>query len=144
MPQIKHYVLDGFAHYKQIRFSRSCSVSLNYDLVVKTHRRVNGSEFIGLAYKTGQFAEVKRAYRKAKTLHPSADHIIAAYNLKTVSGHQNDGEIGGGYKLLQYLKQNKPLNTVVFVVRYRNGGNIGATRFELLEQVAEQATQRLR
>ena len=57
---------------------------------------MTGSEFIGFAFKTGQFAEVKRAYRKVKSLHPSADHIIGAYNLKNNWGFQDDSELGAG------------------------------------------------
>ena len=105
---------------------------------------LQGSEFIGFSFKTGQFAEVKRAYRKLKTIHPSADHIVAAYNLRNTSGYQDDGETGSGSRLLyNVLKESKPTNVVVFVVRYKNGLNIGPTRFELLEQAAEQAATRL-
>ena len=50
-----------------------------------------GSEFFGFAFKTGQLNEVKRVYRKVRCLQPSADHIDAAYNLKTLSGYQDDG-----------------------------------------------------
>ena len=117
---------------EKIKFSLSDTSSLE------------GSEFIAFAFKTGQLSEVKRAYRKVKTLHPSADHIVAAFNLKSVSGFQDDGELGGGYKMLQLLKENRPMNSVVFVVRHKNGGNIGVTRYELMEQVATQALTRLR
>ena len=105
---------------------------------------LNGSDFIGFAFKTGQMNEVRRAYRKIKIMHPSADHIVAAYNLKNASGHQDDDELSAGAKLLKYLRDTRPLNTVIFVVRYKNGGNLGFTRFELFEQAAEQATGKLK
>ena len=105
---------------------------------------LKGSDFIAFAFKTGQLNEVKRAYRKVRSMHPSADHVIAAYNLKNTAGYQDDDEYGASAKLLKYLKENRPLNTVVFVVRYKHGENIGSTRFELIEQVATQATSRLK
>ena len=105
---------------------------------------LNGSEFLAFSFKTGQFNEVKRAYRILKAMHSSADHTMAAYNLKSTSGYQDDGEVGASHKLLKFLQENKPLNTVVFVVRYKNGRNLGPTRFEMIEQAAIQATSRLK
>ena len=104
---------------------------------------LQGSDFIAFAMKTGQFLEVKRAYRKIKGMHSAADHIMAGYNLRMTSGYQVDGELGRASKIVKYLKDNKPLNMAVFIVRYKNGKNIGLMRFEIIEQVVQQATSRL-
>ena len=104
----------------------------------------NGSDFIAFAVKTGQMCEVRRAYHKIKHLHPSADHIVAAYNLCSNSGYQDDGELGSGHHLCTYLKESRPINTAVYVVRYKNGENLGPTRHEIMEQVVEQAMTRIK
>ena len=109
-------------------------------------KSLQGSEFMAFAFKTGQINEVKHAYQKLHTLHPSADHISVAYFLKCAQGYQDDGEHGAGSRLLKGLRdaQERPSNTVVFMVRYKNGFNLGLTRFELIDQVAAQAVSRLK
>ena len=104
---------------------------------------LNGSDFLGFAYKSWDIPEIKRAYHKLRGLHPSADHITAANNLRNSSAFQDDGEFGAGTKLLQILKDERPLNIVVFVVRYHKGEKLGPVRFEHMKQAAEQAITRL-
>ena len=105
---------------------------------------LNGTELLYFAFKTGQLNEVKRTYRKIRSMHPSADHVIAAYSLKTKSGYQDDDEHGTSSRLLKTMQANKSVNTAVFVVRYKNGNNLGPTRFEMIEQSAMQAINRLK
>ena len=149
----KRVLIDGIAVEKQVLSPQP--IELFADRAEREKRdkikfatsdtaSLQGSEFLGFAFKTGQLNEVKRAYRKIRTIHPSADHIMLAYYLKTTSGFQDDGEIGGASRLLKFLKENRPQNTVVFVVRYKNGKNLGPTRFEMIEQAAEQAVSRLK
>ena len=67
-----------------------------------------GSDFQAYAVKTGQFLEVQRAYRKVRTVHPSATHVMATFNLKSTSGFQDDGEFGPAHKLLKQIKGGAP------------------------------------
>ena len=61
--------------------------------------------FIAYALHTGNFTEVKRAYRKVRMIHPGADHVVAAYNFQNgIQGYQDDGEIAAGFKLMEYIK----------------------------------------
>ena len=105
---------------------------------------LEGSNFVGYACKASNITEVQRAYRKIKIMHPSADHIVAAYNMKSSDGYQDDEEFAAGYKLLNYLKAHRSPNVAVFVVRYKSGGNLGITRFEMMENAIVQAMQRLK
>ena len=111
----KTVIVDGHATEKQLlppqpmemfadKLERDKHDKIKF--AVSDTNSLQGSEFIAFAFKTGQFNEVKRAYHKIRTLHPSVDHIIAAYNLKNVSGYQDDEEYGASSKLLKYLKEN--------------------------------------
>ena len=63
-----------------------------------------------------------------KQLHPSAAHIVAAYNIKNAEGYQDDREYGAGHRALATLHSHNYNNAAVFTVRYHNGPNIGPRR----------------
>ena len=109
---------------------------------VKSER---GSNFIAMVVKVSQFADVKRAYRKARSLYPAANHLVAAYKLKNgYEGFQDDLEYGAGHRLLKALKAMTPLSgTAVFVARTYDGSHIGPIRHELFADTMKQAVNRL-
>ena len=93
----------------------------------------SGSKFQAYAIKLQSITEAKRAYTRVKQIHPSASHIVAAYNTKGGSGHQDDREFGAGYQLQSLLNKGSFINTTVYVVRYHEGPNLGPRRHILYE-----------
>ena len=101
------------------------------------------SLFQAYAYKTGQMHEVRRAYRKIRRLHPSSDHIMAAYVLRTHKGFQDDGEHGAAHRLLKLIQEEEMNNIYVFVVRNFGGTHLGQCRFEIIRECGKQAISRI-
>ena len=103
----------------------------------------DNSEFVAYAVKCGHFADVKRAYRKVKSINPSVDHVIAGYNLKNgYKGYQDDNEYGMGYKLQTLLQEEYHPNVAVFVTRIYGRVHLGAKRFKIVDDLARQALTR--
>ena len=48
--------------------------------------------FKARAVKVSSIAEVKRAYKKVKLLHPGADHIMTAHSVANTADSHDDGE----------------------------------------------------
>ena len=103
---------------------------------------VHDSTFQAFAAKTSQTIEVHRAYRRVRSLHPSATHVIAAANLKGFQGYQDDGEHGAGHKLYKMLANTYEPGITVFVVRVFGRRKIGSDRFSAIEEVAREAAER--
>ena len=95
------------------------------------------------AFKTGQMHEVRRAYRKIKRLHPAADHVVAAYIIRSHKGYQDDREYGAAHRLLKKVEGENTNNVAVYVVRYFSGLHLGPRRFEIINECGIQAVRRL-
>ena len=131
---------------------------------------VQNSSFMAYACRASQLIEVKRAYRRIRRLHPGADHIVAAYSIKSHRGYQDDGEHSAGYKLLRYMEgetdqdeegeeeqaeddgfqqqkgrkeKKKTANTAVFVVRLFGGVHLGPDRFKHIRNAGLEALKKL-
>ena len=105
----------------------------------------SNSDFQAYAVKTNSQAEVNRAYRKVRSLHPSATHVIAVFNFKTKNGFQDDGEHGAGFKLLKAIQAEtgNNVNIAVFVTRVYGGVHMGQYRHKVIKEVALQAIRRI-
>ena len=106
-----------------------------------------GSTFMAYAAKTSHIQEVRRAYRKVKTLHPNADHVIGVYMVKANTGYQDDLEHGAGHRLLAAVKGHRDdlkTNFAVFVVRVYGGIHLGPARFHIINKIGQQALMRLK
>ena len=102
------------------------------------------STFLAYAIKANQIHDVRRAYRKVRRLHASADHVIGAYSIRNHKGYQDDAEHSAGYKLLnECIIQKKLHNVAVFVVRVFGGQRLGPRRFHFISSAGHQALQRL-
>ena len=101
------------------------------------------SDFQAYALKTGHMAEVKRAYKKVRRLHPAATHVIGAFIFKAKCGFQDDNEYSAGHKLLAAIKQENMTNVAVFVCRAYGGINLGPKRHQYIKDVALQAISRI-
>lgn len=107
-------------------------------------RRDNSSTFTAFAAHVHSMTEARRFYTKIKQLHPSADHVIAAYKLATVQGYNDDFEYGAGVKILSLFDVQKIQDVITIVVRYYSGKHMGPKRFQCITEVANTAIVRLK
>ena len=101
-----------------------------------------GSTFQAYAIKTGNLHDVQRVYAKVRAMHPSATHVVAAANLRTVTAFQDDGEHSAGHKMLKFISSGFQQNVAVFAVRIYGGSHLGSDRYRRYESVIEQALER--
>ena len=114
------------------------------ELVPGDSERVQTSLFQAFACQVKTLEEVKQCYMKLKMEHGSATHIICGYRIFGIRHHvyqdySDDGEIGGGRRILGKLKAAGVFNIAVFVTRYKAGGNIGAQCFNIIANLTKKA-----
>ena len=102
----------------------------------------NGSRFISYVATVGSLDMVKLMYRRLKNEHQMATHCIGAYRIfgkehYDLQSYCDDGEHGGGRRILNVLKELNVYNIAVFIVRYKDGDNIGKMRFEIISELAK-------
>ena len=107
----------------------------------KSHER---SSFYSYAARAKCLEDVKKVYLKLKAEHLNASHIIRGYrffhaNIPMHQDFSDDGEYGGGRKILEALQQSGAFNLCVFVVRMKEGLNIGPIRFQIIGDLARDA-----
>ena len=105
----------------------------------KTEKRNN---FYGYAAPVQNISEVCALYKHFKLKHADATHVTMAHMIEgarpELQDYDDDGETGAGRRIVEWLRTEQVQNTVVFIVRYHSGQNLGNRRFELiLEIVAE-------
>lgn len=83
-------------------------------------------------------AALSALYRNASIA--ESHHIMYAYSFiqdnQTVTGHSDDGEIGGSKILEDLIVETKTNNIFLCVSRQKHGSNIGKQRFELIKKNA--------
>ena len=107
-----------------------------------------GSKFLSFAAEVNTINDVKTLYKKLKTEHQMATHIIGAYRIFGQEHHLlqsfcDDGEHGGGRRMLNILKEEGIFNLAIFVVRYKDGKNIGKARFEIITELTKMIIARM-
>lgn len=114
-------------------------------IVLSSSQRKPAKEcyFQAFACVTEKVEEVRMAYKKLFRTFPDADHIAGAFSAEGTEGYQDDAEFGSGYCLLYTIRDSKLTNVSVFVVRYYGGENIGAQRFAVMKELAEEALFKL-
>lgn len=94
---------------------------------------VNRSKFIAVAHHVEKVEDVKEMLGSLKKSNKDAKHIAYAYRLGedySVAKHSDDGEPGGsaGLPIYEAIKQNMLTNTMVAVVRYFGGVELGKSK----------------
>ena len=90
-----------------------------------------GSKFIGILISLELASDFKANLKEIKKQNPTATHVCSAYrimNLKNIEERcSDDGEPFGsaGQPILNELKRKSIVNSVVFVIRYYGGVNLG-------------------
>ena len=71
-----------------------------------------------------------------------ATHCIGAYRVFGAAHYKlqssyDDGEHGGGRRMLNILKEEGLFNMAIFVVRYKEGENIEKLHFKVIEELSK-------
>ena len=77
-----------------------------------------------------------------------ATHVIGAYRIfgtehYKLQSYCDDGEHGGGRRMLNILKEQGLFNVAVFIVHYKDGENIGKARFEIISELTKQVIAKM-
>ncbi len=110
-----------------------------------------GNSFTGIAVQAKSLNDARRAYKKVIRMpeYANAAHVMSAFTYtrgeKSVSGHYDDGEHGGGQSIERTLSIQKTEDTVVFVVRHHPNKDyhLGPKRFNLIQEAAKSAVEKL-
>lgn len=107
-----------------------------------------GSQFISYAAEVMDSDDVQAALLKLQMKFADATHVSCAYKIQGANTPQNqdfvdDGEYRCGRTMLKVLKEEKPMNLAVFLVRYYGGKHLGVTRFEIFRKLAKAAIRAL-
>ena len=120
-------------------------------LIQLAHHTEKRSRFYGYAARAYTFDFINLAYLKMRQMHPTANHIMAAYTLDSdvlgedaTYGACNDGESHSDVKLTETLNKTTMSNVVVFVVRYYGGIQLRGLRLKIIADCAKAALHKLR
>ena len=120
-------------------------------LVQLSEARAKRSGFYGYAVRAYTTDYINLAYLKMRQMHPTANHIMAAYRLETpetvddgIHGSCNDGKSHSDVKLSEALAKTSMTGVVVFVVRYYGGIQLRGLRLKLIVDCAKNALYKLR
>ena len=109
--------------------------------------RQDNSMFTAYTAEVSTHQQIREMYMRIKLAKPEARHIVCAYIIPgqhhTSRDFQEDGELGAGRALLQFMELNQLKNRVIFVVRFYGGIKIGASRFTCYKQAAMNAVQKV-
>ena len=106
-----------------------------------------GSNFQVYAIDIESHEQVAEAYEAICKNHMSASQVFCAYHIfgtrfYMLQDHQDSFEHGAGKVMLDAIKSAKVWNLAIFIVRYHNGPNLGAHRFEIIEELTQQVIAR--
>ena len=109
---------------------------------------LSDSTFKAFSSPISSYEEVKRAYKKIKLDNIYASHIMMACSFKSGTSCEifscDDGEDGGGLALEKIILATQFYGHVLFVIRWKLGGNMGARRFRCIESVAHKLIEKVK
>ena len=103
---------------------------------------VEGSIFNSYSAPVNNTSSVQLIYKKIQNDNLMATHIIGAYRIFgqdhiRLQNYCDDGEYGGGRRILNIMKEENIYGKLIIIVRYKNGGNIGSKRFEAIQEITK-------
>ena len=112
------------------------------------HIELKSSWFQAYTTKITCLEDIDIAYMKVQQQKQFADHVMAAYRLKTSNttvqeGGSCDGEHYGNQEILRLLKMANVVNLAVFAAREYGGVQLGNAHFKIIKEVATKAIQQL-
>ena len=70
-------------------------------------------------------------------------HVISDQSDIGMTDYNDNGEIGAGRRMIEWLSEQRISNVAVFIVRYHSGQNMGPRRFELILEIVEELVNKL-
>ena len=112
------------------------------------HLEKDGSDFHSFACNITDIQDAMTKYQHFKLRFADATHVMMAYklpgnNAAYDAGYQDDGEHGGGRRLMRLLHERESYSVAVFVVRYYGGKRLGTDRFAMINRTANAALDNL-
>ena len=108
-----------------------------------TMKSERGSLFCAYASRVSTPDQIRDHYMKVRYWHPEADHVMMATKLQSELYSVDDGEWNAGIKLERLLELREESDVVVFVAREYGNDKIGPKCFQLINEVAEEALNKL-
>ena len=106
-----------------------------------------GNSFTVYAAEIENIQQVRAIHRHLKIKHLDATHVAVAHVLEgempNLRECDDDGEIGAGARMLNTIKQNGRTQVAVYMVRYHSGQNLGMKRFEIINDLTQNALELL-
>ena len=103
--------------------------------------RERDNVYYAYAAKANSFQQVRSLYKHVKMKHFDATHCIMAHNIAgempDLKDYDDNGEYGGGSRILNILLQGEHVDTVVYIVCYHSGQNLGVRRFEIIKELTD-------
>ena len=117
-------------------------------VAVGTKRIEENSTFLSYAAEVNDIQQIRNLYQHVKVKHADASHVILGYRLPSIDkaygeDFLDDGEHGGGRRLLKHLTDNDQVSRAIIVVRYYGNIHLGIKRFQVITDIAAEALQRL-
>ena len=103
----------------------------------------NGSYFQVYAAEVESHEQIQEMYQAVQIRHISASQVFCGYRVFGSSFHKlqdfvDAQEHGGGKSILDAIKATNVWNISVFIVRYHNGPNLGARRYQIINDMTKQ------
>ena len=111
-------------------------------------RHEKGNTFKGYAAEVTNAEQIRALYKHLKIKHADATHVVMAHALSgTYPGlldFDDNGENGAGRRIVDWFEMQNVVNTVVFIVRYHSGQNLGSRRFDLILELVAELIERIK
>ena len=109
----------------------------------------DGTRFTGFAGTVSSTQQVQAMYQQMKYRFPQAAHIICVFRIAHedvahMQDYCDDGEHGAGRRVQIMMREQSYMNAAVFIVRLRDGPNIGPARFDMIKAAASSALDMLK
>ena len=112
-------------------------------LEVSRDYTLSKSTFRGYCTRATCYRNVDEVYRKLKYEERYATHIMMACLFRDGPHEKSfscdDGEASGGIEIMNLLQSTKSVGFMVFVIRWKEGRNMGSRRFGCIKAVAKAA-----
>ena len=118
------------------------------DLVLSDPYRERDNVYYTYGFETDDIQEIRSIYRHLRLKHIDATHVMMAHNIEgempNLKDSEDNGECGGGAKILNCLLTQQQTNTAVFVVRYYSGTNLGKRCYKIIKEQTDLIIQAIK
>ena len=119
---------------------------LELPVVKTTPEQIQDNFFIAYSADTENYNQIRDTYLKIRLLHARARHIVCAYYLPGEEIHYtrdfiDDGDMGAGRPILNYMVENEIINKAIFVVRFTGKNKMHSERLKTYAKMAQKVME---